>query len=242
MFCNASVGANDEQKQKLDKLLKLWESKANYLAAETVDKMRQPTASYQRYQSDQVNRYAAEVANLAQQTKSTFEGYRAQHQAFVCHAMQQIMDLQQQKQNLEPLQPPPAPPQPPAATTANIIPLDAIQANLQQTIQTQFPQPPPTAPDNFMPAIDPTVPPPNIPPPPQPPNGMDVFSKPPPGFFPPPGVFPDFSRPPPGFQAPPPQIQKPDLEELTPTVPYYDLPAGLIVPLIKVSMRGGISG
>lgn len=243
MFCNASIGATDEQKHKLEKLLKLWESKANYLAAETVEKMHQPATSYQQYQADQVNKYAGEVANLAQQTKATFEGYRAQHQAFVCHAMQQIMDLQQQKQNLEQQQQ-----QPPPSTTTNIIPLDAIQANLQQTIQSissntsippppqppqnQFPpqQPPPVAPqDNFLPPIDPSVPPPNIT---QPPNGMDIpFNKPPPGFFPPPGLFPDFSKPPPGFPPPP---AKPEPEDLMPSVPYYDLPAGLIVPLIKV--------
>lgn len=248
MFCNASIGATDEQKQKLEKLLKLWESKANYLAPETVEKMHQPGPSYQQYQSDQVAKYANEVANIAQQTKVTFERYKAQHQVFVCHTMQQIMDLQQQKQNLEQQQPPPV--------TTNIIPLESIQANLQQTIQSlssngpqnvpsntqNFQQqpinPPPNAnlvqnlmpQDNYMPPMDPSIPPPILSQ--QPPNGIEIpFNQPPPGFFPPPGVFPDFSKPPPGFAAPP----KPELlEELMPSVPYYDLPAGLIVPLIKV--------
>lgn len=74
------------------------------------------------------------------------------------------------------------------------------------------------------------------PPPPMnqtlPPNGIDniPFSQPPPGYFPPPGMFPDFSKPPPGFM----QKQEPVLEELLPTAPYYDLPAGLMVPLVKV--------
>lgn len=54
MFCDASMGATDEQKAKLDKLLKLWESKANYLAPETVEHMHQPTKSFQQYQADQV--------------------------------------------------------------------------------------------------------------------------------------------------------------------------------------------
>lgn len=249
MFCNASIGATDEQRHKLDKLLKLWESKANYLAPDTVEMMRKPGPSYQQYQADQVAKYANEVANLAQQTTATFEGYRAQHQAFVCHAMQQIMDLQQQKQNLEQQQQQ----QPPPVTT-NIIPLDTIQASLQQTIQSisnstptvnstpnnqNFQQnlnPPPAMvqnqlpPDNYLPPIDPTIPPPTLSQ--QPPNGIDIpFTQPPPGFFPPPGVFPDFSKPPPGFAAPP----KPEIvEDLLPSVPYYDLPAGLIVPLIKV--------
>lgn len=128
MFCNASIGATEEQKHKLEKLLKLWESKANYLAKDTVEKMRQPVASYQQYQADQLSKYTGEVANLAQQMKATFEGYRVQHQTFVCHAMQQIMDLQQQKQMLEQQQPAPQQPQ-------NIIPLDSLQANLQQSLQ-----------------------------------------------------------------------------------------------------------
>lgn len=38
----------------------------------------------------------------------------------------------------------------------------------------------------------------------------------------------DFSKPPPGF---PVEEQK---ENLVPTVPYYELPAGLMAPLVKI--------
>lgn len=252
MFCNASIGVTDEQKNKLEKLLKLWESKANYLASDTVDKMRQPISSYQQYQADQVSKYTTEVSNLTQQTKATFERYRAQHQAFVCHAMQQIMDLHQQKQSLEQhhQQPPPA--------TTNIIPLETLQASLQQSLQSisqsssgqhnimssnqSFTQqvvnpssntnvvPNQISTDTFnIPPMDPSIPPPNLN---QPPNNIEIpFNQPPPAFFPPPGVFPDFSKPPPGFPAP---LKSEYIEELMPSVPYYDLPAGLMVPLIKV--------
>ncbi|KAJ8934305.1 hypothetical protein NQ318_008489 [Aromia moschata] len=191
MFCNASIAANGEQNQKLDKLLKLWESKANYLQPDTLEKMRHPLQSYQQYQSDQMAKYATEVAALAQQTKVTFDGYQAQHQAFVCHAMQQIMDLQQQKQNLEQQQQPTPQPQvqqpsPSPSGSSNIIPLETIQASLQQTIQSlsqsanvpltqstaqQFPvqnlnPPKPSASENFVP-MNISVPPPNLN---QPPN------------------------------------------------------------------------
>lgn len=66
-----------------------------------------------------------------------------------------------------------------------------------------------------------------------PPNGMDnlQFSQPPPGYFPQ-AIFPDFSKPPPGFV----QKTEPLLEDLVPTQPYYDLPAGLMVPLVKVCL------
>lgn len=279
MFCNASIVATEEQKQKLEKLLKLWESKSNYLKPETLDKMRNPVQSYQQFQSDQMAKYATEVAALAQQTKITFEGYQAQHQAFVCHAMQQIMDLQQQKQNLE-QQPVVQQPQPsqniPNANASSVIPLETIQASLQQTIQNlsqtlnsaplpqnsqQYSMSNPPNPeddygsDNFV-QMNTSIPPPNLsqqnnignspvfspppditqqpPPIPQNSNGIDSlqFSQPPPGFFPPPGMFPDFSKPPPGFLS----KQEPLLEELMPTAPYYDLPAGLMVPLVKVGL------
>lgn len=268
MFCNASIAATDEQQLKLEKLVKLWESKANYLRAETLEKLHNPIKSYQQYQSDQMAKYATEVAALADQTKNTFEGYQSQHQAFVCHAMQQIMDLQQQKQNLEQQKhiPPTTETQPTTpVSNSGIIPLETIQATLQQTIQSlsqsnvtsQIPQQ--TFPiqtigsqnndDNNFLQMNLNIPPPNIVVPPTalsttnqnqvttvdfqpPPNGIEnPFSQPPPGYLPPPGMFPDFSKPPPGFP-PKPEVF---LEELMPTAPYYDLPAGLIVPLVKVS-------
>lgn len=62
------------------------------------------------------------------------------------------------------------------------------------------------------------------------------FSQPPPGFQPDMGLLafqnglPDLSKPPPGF------LPFPDMnnEDLMPSVPYFELPAGLMVPLIMV--------
>jgi hypothetical protein len=70
------------------------------------------------------------------------------------------------------------------------------------------------------------------------------FSQPPPGFVPlnvPPPGLPDLSKPPPGFppQAPPIEPCRP--EELIPSVPYFELPAGLMVSLVKVSAGLNIS-
>lgn len=65
-------------------------------------------------------------------------------------------------------------------------------------------------------------------------GGLPPFTQPPPPFFEPgaPAIFPDFSKPPPGF--PVPAFAPPVVEEIVPTIPYYDLPAGLMVPLVKV--------
>lgn len=125
MFCNANVGATEDQKVKLDKLLKLWETKLNFLNKELIEQMKSPVLTYQEYQTKKMAKYSDEISEqyshyqtpvlyiilyiyiyynlgaLAQQTKTTFDNYQSQHQAYVCHAMQQIIDLQQQKQVLE---------------------------------------------------------------------------------------------------------------------------------------------
>lgn len=77
--------------------------------------------------------------------------------------------------------------------------------------------------------------------------GADMdFSQPPPGWnaatAPPanePAMFanlplPDFSRPPPGFGPAPLMVHEPSVEDLMPSMPYFELPAGLMVPLIKL--------
>ena len=84
-----------------------------------------------------------------------------------------------------------------------------------------------------------------------PPNGAGGVVFPPPNH-PPPFQLPDFSKPPPGFPPPgvhagphpapnsqpnapiPGVVVPPAPEESKPTVPYYELPAGLMAPLVKV--------
>merc|ERR1719211_372230 len=60
-------------------------------------------------------------------------------------------------------------------------------------------------------------------------------------------VLPDLSRPPPGFGGPPPNMHPGGTQTnrtpfndstLIPTLPYHDLPAGLMVPLIKMEDSG----
>ena len=55
-------------------------------------------------------------------------------------------------------------------------------------------------------------------------------------------VLPDLSRPPPGFDNGPPPSGPPvstfQEKNLIPTLPYYDLPAALIVPLINLEDSG----
>ncbi|XP_052861844.1 calcium homeostasis endoplasmic reticulum protein [Anopheles cruzii] len=98
MFCNAQITANEEQRVKLTKLLSLWESKGNFFDACVISKLKSPPSSLQEYQTSILSQHANVVAAVTQATKTTFENYQQQHQAFVQHATQQIALLEKQKQ------------------------------------------------------------------------------------------------------------------------------------------------
>jgi len=63
-----------------------------------------------------------------------------------------------------------------------------------------------------------------------PPLPLPDLSRPPPGFPPGPGFGPA-GLPPPLMSLP---LKPPQDTELMPSMPYYDLPAGLMAPLVKV--------
>lgn len=166
--------------------------------------------------------------------------YQQQHQAFIQHASQQISMIESQMQQLEqqslnqqqianipPLMPPTVMDQSKMSQTSNgnLIQQQNNQMNnqndsfemnhLQQgmlsgpsTLQNLF-----NNQNNF-----------------QMENQISLssdFTLPPPNF-----LIPDLSKPPPNF------TQSSDVEDLIPTVPYFELPAGLVVSLIKLADYG----
>ncbi|PSN33837.1 hypothetical protein C0J52_16837 [Blattella germanica] len=225
MFCNTSIGTTDDQQSKLNKLLTLWESKNNYFDASIIEKLKNPSRSWSEYQAALITLHAGVITPITTATKQTYEGYQAQHQAFVTHALQQIQTLEQQKQTS-------------STATCTAYPTTATYST--NAISTQQPPPPPPPPhQNEVPPCPPQQhgPPPGPPPGPLPGHGPPEinFSQPPPGYLP--AFPPDLSKPPPGFPIPtmnnqvPPEVA---LDELMPSVPYFELPAGLMVPLIKL--------
>lgn len=116
MFCNTSLAAQEEQLNKLNKLLSLWESKNNYFDDGIIDKLKQPSASWSEYQSNLLAIHASAIASVTNSTKQTFDNYQAQHQAFVSHAMRQIQNIEQQKIAIEQQLKAPPPPPPPMVT------------------------------------------------------------------------------------------------------------------------------
>ncbi|XP_077291331.1 SR-related CTD associated factor 6 isoform X2 [Arctopsyche grandis] len=278
MFCNATIAITEEQENKLNKLLKLWESKSNYFDQSVIEKMKDPTNSYQEYTASLISQYAHLITPLTQQTKTTFENYQKQHQAFVTHTLQQIQQLEMQKQMMEQQQQQMNMSQMPPPEQNNIPPPNQMQQQFGPV--TPFTDPMFNQPPNQMPPYDqpsfcnnnqPLFPQGGNEPPQIPSygstNGTDVvrydfdptygannnttsstnngeevshinLSQPPPGFFEgslPPSFqngLPDLSKPPPGFaSATTPEICA---DDLLPSVPYFELPAGLMVPLIML--------
>ncbi|XP_014210852.1 calcium homeostasis endoplasmic reticulum protein isoform X2 [Copidosoma floridanum] len=97
MFCNASLAASEDQINKLNKLLSLWESKNNYFEEGIIDKLKNPSASWADYQASVMSQHANAITTITSTTKQTFDNYQAQHQAFVNHALRQIQNIEQQK-------------------------------------------------------------------------------------------------------------------------------------------------
>lgn len=153
--------------------------------------------------------------------------YQQQHQAFIHHADQQILMIetqiqqleqqslnQQQIANIPPLMAPIIEQQ--QTTNGNLIQQQNNQMNNNRndsyemmTHQNSFQ----SNQNNFQMETKISI--------------SSDFTLPPPNF-----LIPDLSKPPPNF------TQNSDPEDLTPTVPYFELPAGLVVSLIKLEDYG----
>ncbi|XP_043646946.1 calcium homeostasis endoplasmic reticulum protein isoform X2 [Drosophila teissieri] len=101
MFCSADLIANTDQRQKLAKLLSLWESKAKFFDACVISKLQSPDSSMQEYKTNLQNTHHDITANFTQNTNATLDNYQKQHQVFIQHASQQISQLEKQAQHLE---------------------------------------------------------------------------------------------------------------------------------------------
>ncbi|EDW94757.1 calcium homeostasis endoplasmic reticulum protein isoform X1 [Drosophila yakuba] len=101
MFCSADLIANPDQRQKLAKLLSLWESKAKFFDACVISKLQSPDSSMQEYKTNLQNTHHDITAKFTQNTNATLDNYQKQHQVFIQHASQQISQLEKQAQHLE---------------------------------------------------------------------------------------------------------------------------------------------
>jgi hypothetical protein len=87
MFCSASLAAgdNEHQKQKLAKLIRLWEDKSIF-SASTLSKMKMKEESWAAYKDQLKETYAQAIGSAVAHIRQTYNNYQQQHLNFVAHA------------------------------------------------------------------------------------------------------------------------------------------------------------
>ncbi|XP_067935916.1 calcium homeostasis endoplasmic reticulum protein-like [Watersipora subatra] len=256
IFCISSCQASEELKPKLHKLLTIW-SQHKYFIPEIIEALENPADSYNRFQEDLITKNEDVVAQVNQAGVNKLQALTAQHQEFSNHLNDELRKLQQQYESeksavvlaQKPLQPPPA--QPIIQPTVQTPPQSTGQPSAQPlgpnhpNMPSHFGAPQQNSPQGHLTGGQPP-PMPDIPPMPKPallqtPAQPFDLNQPPPRFntmppnfnanVPPPML--NMSQPPPRVpRFPPPNLSS---EDLIPTAPYFDLPAGLMVPLVKLA-------
>ena len=189
MYCSTAKVAGSDEMEKLSKLISLWTSKNKFFAEETLEAMKNPGNSFNKYKADLAEKYRSKVEEVEKQISTTYGGYKQQHEQFVDHAASNIdkqlqpkLDqLQQQIQEIRGSSGKPA-----SSGRKSRWDRQALPDQSNNTDKTPVP-------------------------------GMPLV---------------DLSRPPPGFSFPGP------VEPERPSAPYYDLPAGLMVSMVRLEDSG----
>jgi calcium homeostasis ER protein len=101
MYTAAACSADPEQMQKLTKLLTLWETKSKFFDDAMLSKLKNYEESYAEYRAELKAEFRSAVESVEETTRQTYEGYKAQHDQFVEHAMGQIGQHQVETERLQ---------------------------------------------------------------------------------------------------------------------------------------------
>ncbi len=101
MYTAAACSADPEQMQKLTKLLTLWETKSKFFDDSVLAKLKNYEESYREYRAELRTEFQSAAESVEETTRQTYEGYKAQHDQFVEHAMGQIGQHQAEAERLQ---------------------------------------------------------------------------------------------------------------------------------------------
>ncbi|KAI8521523.1 hypothetical protein Bbelb_012770 [Branchiostoma belcheri] len=259
IFSSAQIGAEEEKQQKLTKLLALWE-KNNYFETSIIEQLKNPTTALAQFHTNEMQHHAAVVQQVQTIIQQQFQQLQNQHEEFVRHLTQQAT---MPPPGPGPAPGTTTAGATSGFPTPHQVSQVQVSAPYTETSQGQMPPHSgtfPTSEGQMMPN-PPTYQ--NVPhmgqpyhPPPQQFDYQHGQQYPP--NFPPPRAphIQDYNHghplPPlqtsvnplqggPGGPAAPPNIpppnlpvMRPDDAHLMPSVPYYELPAGLMAPLVKL--------
>ena len=99
LFCKSFVGAEDNKKQKLTKLLNLWDTN-HYFKDTTVKKLKDPSAALTNCQTELLSQYSSVVSQITNSINLQYSNLQKQHQEYASHLTRQLQDQQQQLQQL----------------------------------------------------------------------------------------------------------------------------------------------
>ena len=186
MYCSAARVATGDEMEKLSKLITLWTSKNKFFTEETLDQMKNPGTSLNKFKADLAEMHRDSVEEVEKTISATYAGYKGQHEQFVNHAASNIDTQQAQLDSLE----------------AQIRELRPASSQSSGGRKSRWDRTASASASSSKPGL-PLV---------------------------------DLSRPPPGFAG----LGGPaaSAEPERPSAPYHDLPAGLMVPLIKLEDSG----
>ena len=210
MFCSTWISCEKDAPDKEPKLTKLIKlwEDKSIFSQVTIRKMREVNENWISCKDQLVIDYEQSIKNATQQLTDTYIKYSGQHDAFVNHAENTIK--------------------------ANETKIEELRERAAAKALEPPPPPPPPAAEpvtrkgsrgsRWDTGSDGQAM----------PHQTSDFSN---------LVLPDLSRPPPGFGGPHGPMMRSggpvwDDERLIPTLPYYDLPAGLMVPLIRFEDSG----
>ncbi|XP_064604501.1 calcium homeostasis endoplasmic reticulum protein-like [Liolophura sinensis] len=134
-FCTASTGVEEEKKQKLTKLLSLWEQN-KYFSQATIEQMKDCAPVLASYQASLITDHAHIVTQITGSVQQQYSQLQKQHQEYAAHLNTQLQGQQQQLQQLLQQQQSAAPPTTPQGTSLPIAQPVVVNPVLGQSAPT----------------------------------------------------------------------------------------------------------
>lgn len=219
IFCFTYTESDEENRNRLIKLEKLWDSN-KYLDSSIIEQLRNPQAALANYKQSLLNEYGNLVQPITSGTMAKFNQLQQQHNEFVNHQNSKIQQLQISTSLPANLNIPPV-----MNPTNSISQMPPFLTSTHSSLP-QFNQPPSTS------SVFPMLHQPN-----------QILNAPPSNMIsnlPPPLAqqhLPSFAQPPPQQSnlSNPQMFNQQQQNLMQPqSQPYYELPAGLMVPLVKL--------
>ena len=101
MYCSAAEIATSDEMEKLSKLITLWTSKNKFFTEETLDQMKNPGTSLNKFRANLAERFRGSVQLVENQIRYAFKENRDEHEKFVRHAQGLIANKQAELDSIE---------------------------------------------------------------------------------------------------------------------------------------------